>query len=306
MNILHMKYAVEVAKAGSINKAAELLLVAQPNLSRMVKELEADLGITIFERSPRGMSLTPQGEEFIGYATKILDQIEDVERMYKSGMEQKQRFSVSVPRATYIAEAFALFSRCLTPRSAELFYMETNSSQAIKNVVSSDYHLGIVRYSEDFDKNFKDTFEEKGLRYELVAEFHYVLVVSRKNPLAGFKEIHYDDLSPFIEIAHADPYVPSLPVAEVKRAELSEHIHRRIFVFERGSQFELLAQNPETFMWVSPLTDRMLNRYDLVQARCLDNEKLYKDVLIYRKDYILTELDKQFITELCRSKRKYL
>ena len=65
MNILHMKYAVEVAKAGSINKASENLLIAQPNLSRSIKELETDLGISIFDRSAKGMVLTPDGEEFI-------------------------------------------------------------------------------------------------------------------------------------------------------------------------------------------------------------------------------------------------
>ena len=72
MNILHMKYAVEVAKQGSLNKAAETLLIAQPNISRSIKELEADLGISIFNRSAKGMELTPEGEEFIGYAQSIL------------------------------------------------------------------------------------------------------------------------------------------------------------------------------------------------------------------------------------------
>lgn len=75
MNILHMKYAVEVAKLGSLNKAAETLIIAQPNISRSIKELEADLGITIFNRSSKGMVLTPEGEEFIRYAKSILKQI---------------------------------------------------------------------------------------------------------------------------------------------------------------------------------------------------------------------------------------
>ena len=68
MNIIHIKYAVEVANTGAINKAAEKLLIAQPNLSRSIKEFEADLGIAIFDRSSKGMVLTPAGEEFIGYA----------------------------------------------------------------------------------------------------------------------------------------------------------------------------------------------------------------------------------------------
>ena len=107
MNVIHMKYAVEIAKAGSINKASETLLVAQPNLSRSVKELEADLGITIFLRTSKGMILTPKGEEFIGYAQNILRQLDELETMYKAELPAKQTFSVSVPRASYIADAFS-------------------------------------------------------------------------------------------------------------------------------------------------------------------------------------------------------
>ena len=78
MNILHLKYAVSIADNGSINKAAEEIHVAQPNLSRVIKELEADLGITIFQRSAHGMILTPEGEEFVGRARKILEQVDDM------------------------------------------------------------------------------------------------------------------------------------------------------------------------------------------------------------------------------------
>ena len=87
-----MKYAVEVAKSGSLNKASEILLIAQPNLSRSIKELEADLGITIFERTTRGMTLTPEGEEFIGFAKGILSQIEQVDKYYKENSVKKQKF----------------------------------------------------------------------------------------------------------------------------------------------------------------------------------------------------------------------
>ena len=81
---------MEIANIGSINKAAEILLIAQPNLSRCIKELESDLGITIFVRSSKGMLLTPEGEEFISYAKNILKQIDDVEQMYHHGKMQRQ------------------------------------------------------------------------------------------------------------------------------------------------------------------------------------------------------------------------
>ena len=75
MNLLHMKYAVEIANAGSINKAAERLYVGQPNLSRAVKELETSLGVAIFDRTSKGMFLTPDGEVFIRSAKNILKQL---------------------------------------------------------------------------------------------------------------------------------------------------------------------------------------------------------------------------------------
>lgn len=306
MNILHMTYAVEVAKTGSINKASETLLIAQPNLSRSIKELEADLGITIFNRSSKGMALTPEGEEFVGYAKKILGQIDEVERIYKGDVPVRQKFSISVPRASYISDAFAHFSTSISIDPAEIYYNETNSSHTINNVLSSDYNLGIVRYAENFDEHFKKMFEEKGLTYELIVDFNYVLIMHRESALAAQETIHLSDLNFFIEIAHADPFVPALALATVRKEELPDTVKRRIFVFERGSQFCLLSQNKETFMWVSPIPIQLLERYQLAQRECADNIKKYKDVLIYRKDYHLSQLDNQFITELCKSRRQYL
>ena len=306
MNILHIKYAVEVAKHGSLNRAAESLLIAQPNISRSIKELEADLGITIFNRSAKGMVLTQEGEEFIGYAQGILKQIDDVEKHYKNGAPQKQKFSISVPRACYISDAFAEFSKCISDEPAEIFYKETNSERTINNVLNKDYKLGIIRYAESYDKFFKAMLEEKGLAYEVVAEFSYVLIMSRENPLAEKETVTFNDLVPYIEIAHADPYVPSLPFSKVVKDELPDNIERRIFIFERASQFDLLSQNSDTFMWVSPASDKIIDMYGLVQKPCVDNKRIYKDVLIYKEGYKLTKLDKQFITELCESRRKYL
>ena len=306
MNVIHMKYAVEVAKAGSINKASEVLHVAQPNLSRSIKELEADLGITIFSRTSKGMTLTPKGEEFIGYAQNILRQLDEVEMMYKSELPAKQIFSVSVPRASYIADAFAKFSNCIGEGSAEIYYQETNSNRAIINILEHNYNLGIIRYASHFDNYFKTLLDEKGLQYELVAEFQYMLVMNAKHPLAQKEEIRYQDLEPYIQISHADPYVPSLSAATVQKDEHTVDCSRNIYVLERGGQFHLLSQNPNTFMWVSPLPEDVITGFGLVQKTCPDNHKLYRDVLIRRKNYRLSKLDKAFVTELCNSKRRYL
>ena len=306
MNLLHMKHAMEVAKAGSLSKASEVLLIAAPNISRSIKELEADLGISIFDRTQKGMILTPEGEEFMNFAKGILGQIDEVEKFYKAGAPKKQKFSISVPRACYISEAFAEFSKSLSKDAAEVFYKETNSQRTINNILNHDYKLGIIRYAENYDKYFKTMLEEKGFQYELVTEFTYSLIMSTDNPLSKKETITFDDLVDYIEIAHADPYVPSMPLSKVVKEELPDNVDRRIFIFERASQFDLLSNNPETFMWVSPAPQEVLDRYQLVERECVDNKKVYKDILIYRDGYKLTDLDKRFITALCESKRRYL
>lgn len=307
MNLLHMKYAVEIAETSSLNKAAERLFVGQPTLSRAMKELESSLGVTIFDRSAKGMFLTPDGEVFIHYAKMVLKQVDSIQDMFSKEAEKKRRFSISVPRASYISDAFTRFSTQLDNSAlAEVYYKETNSMRVIKNVVQGEYNLGILRYREAYDKYYRAMLQEKGLDHTLITEFQYLLLMSAHNPLAKQDEVAYDDLADYIEIAHADPYVPSLPTAEVKKEELPDRSRRRIFVFERASQFELLSHNPETYMWASPVPASTLQRYGLVHKDCGENHRVYKDVLIHRKDYHLSELDCRFIEQLVQSKREII
>lgn len=307
MNLLHMKYAVEIAQTNSINKAAETLYVGQSALSRAIKELEATLGVTLFERSAKGMFPTPDGEVFIQYAKIVLKQVNDIEKLFSEGTIAKQRFSISVPRASYVSDAFAKFSKLIGKDDrVEVFYKETNALRAIQNILTEDYKLGIIRYATAYDQYYKSMMEEKGLVYEMITEFRYVLVMSKDSPLASKERITFDDLHDYIEIAHADQYVPSLSLAQVKKEELPDNANRRIFVFERGSQFELLTQNSETFMWVSPIPKALLDRYGLIQRCCDENQRVYKDVLIHRKDYTLSDFDNWFIEELVKAKREML
>ncbi|MBO7634563.1 MAG: LysR family transcriptional regulator [Lachnospiraceae bacterium] len=305
MNILHMKYAVEVARTNSINKAAEELFVGAPALSRAIKELEAGLGVTLFDRSAKGMSLTPDGELFVSYAEKALKQIEDIEAIFKDGTTAKKQFSLSAPRASYIAAAFAEFSKKIAAdEDIELFYKETNAYRVINNLIKDDFKLGILRYSEQYESYYRQMMSEKGLVGEQITEFTYVLIMSKKSPLASKERISAEDLNGLTEIAHGDPYVPSLSFSEVKKYELPDHKGSRIYVFERSSQFELLSKNLNTYMWVSPIPEDLLERYGLTTRVSEDSRRVYKDVLIHRKDYTLSELDRSFIEELTKAKRK--
>ncbi len=302
MNLLHVKYAVVIAEQGSVNKASEKLYVSQPNLSRAIKELEANLGITIFERSAKGMHPTPDGEVFIRYAKSVLRQVDAIEELFSSKDSEKKRFSVSVPRASYFCKAFTDFSLTVDKSTdIELFYKETNALRAIKNILSEDYGLGVIRYANNYKGYYEASIEEKGLKSELITEFSYVLLMNKDSKLASLETVTYEDLKGYTEIAHGDPYVPSLSLSEVRKTELPETGGRRILVFERSSQFELLSKDTQAFMWVSPVPKEQLERYGLVQKTCPENRRIYRDVLIYRKNYKLTELDKRFVDCLLKA-----
>ncbi len=307
MNILHLKYAAEIARTGSLNKAAKNLYIGQPNLSRAIKDLEASFGITIFERSSTGMKPTTEGAEFLGYAEKLLKQIDEIEAIYRVGAPSKQRFAISAPRSSYIAEAFARFSmRVDRDRPSDFIFTETTAAKAISNIVQGDYRLGIVRYDDIFDKYFKDLLAEKNLTAELIDEFPFLLTVCEGHPLAEKERVVCDDLCPYTELTQEDLFLPPLSQTAIRKEEGPVNVRHRIMVTDRASGLEILSANKQAFMWTAPMPTSQLQRYGLVQKACADRHRIYRDMLIYQKDYHLTRADQMFIVELCESKRRHL
>lgn len=305
MNLIHLKYVLEIYKTKNFSKAAENLYMGQPNLSRAIKELEQTLGITLFNRTTKGLEVTEEGEEFVQYAKKILNDVEKIEKIYTYKQEKKERFSIIVPRASYISKAFTNFVSSLSNENAlEFIYKETNSYKAINKVLQGEYRLGIVRYKPAYEKYFRELFLDKGLTSEVVYDFKYKVVMHKDNPLATKNTILFDELKNYIELSHPDPYVPTLPFSNVKKTVFSEDIKKRIFIYERASQFEMLSSIKNSFMWVSPIPKDILDRYNLVELECSDLSNEYKDVLIYRNGYKLTKNDTEFLTHLCIVKRE--
>ncbi len=296
MNLLYMKYAVEVAACGSVNRAAERLYIGQPNLSRAIKELETSLGITIFERSTKGMVVTPDGEIFLHHARGILSQVDAVEDLFRGNRAYKKRFSVSVPQSDYIAEAFSRFSKQLVLEDRiEVLYKETGTQDTIDNVLHEDYKLGIIRYDNSQDKYFQKLLDEKRLAFEPICEFRHRLVASADSPLAELSNVTVSDLDDYIEITHPDspPTLGGIANSEARG------YRRHICVFERASRYDLLSGNPDTYMWLSsPTPSSLMKRYGLVHVHAEVRSETYRDILIYRKDYKPSELDMAFITEL--------
>lgn len=303
MNLQHLKYAIEIEKTKSINKAAENLFMGQPNLSRAIKELEESLGVKIFIRTSRGMTPTSEGQEFLRYAKKIVAEINQVEKMFSENQTFTNRFSISVPRGSYISAAFTEFCKNIDKENhTEYLYDETNNFTTINNILEKNFNMGIIRYQTVFEEQFLAMLKRKGLVSELIMEFSYMILVSAKSVLATKDTVTMDELASMIEIAHSDSFVPSLPIEDVLRLEINEKVTKRIFVFERGSQLDLLSNIPDTYMRVSPMPQRILDTYSLKQIKCIDDTRRYKDMLIYRSDYKLSDLDRSFINHLMKSK----
>lgn len=299
MNLMSLRYVVEIDRTRSISKAAENLYMSQPNLSRAIKDLEQLLHITVFKRTNKGIEVTAEGEEFIQYAKKILADVEFVEKRYQNKEKIEEKFSILGPRASYIGYAFLMFTKHLNQsKTMEITYKETNSLKAINKVLQGEYRLGIIRYRSSFEKYYQEMFLEKGLESKLIYEFKYHLLVNETNPLCRLKEVKANDLNDFIEVCYPDPYVPNLPFSDVKKIEFSNAIKKRIYIYERATKLDLLENLDNTFMWVSPIPQALLNKYHLVELEAIDNNSLFKDVLIYKKGYQFTKIDCDFLNIL--------
>ena len=180
MKIEHLKYALEVEKTGLISKAAENLYLNQPHLSKAIKELEENIGIKIFNRTPKGVIPTKDGAQFLVYAKNIVAQIDEVERLYRQRDDDVHKFDVSVPMACYVAQAFTEFvTEIADSKSLDISYRETNSLLAIKNVVNNDNNIAIIRYQTIYEKYFLQFLEENDLETEPVWDFEYRLIINR-------------------------------------------------------------------------------------------------------------------------------
>jgi DNA-binding transcriptional LysR family regulator len=298
-NIQQLKYAVEVEKTGSISKAAENLYMNQPNLSKSIRDLEEDLGITIFARTGKGMVPTERGREFLSYAKDILAQIAQMEALYKPAPDKKVRFDVCVPRASYISYAFTEFVKSLDPHAdIGINYRETNSMRAIRNVAEGVNNLAVVRYQTLYERYFLSALTERSLQFQPIWEFSYLALMSKLHPLARREPIDFPDLQKYTEIIHGDLSVPALPVAEARVLAQANEKKKTIAVYERGSQFELLSRIPTTYMWVSPMPPDVLDCFQLVEKRCAMSKNKYKDILITRTGYQLSQEDLLFIQKM--------
>lgn len=297
MNIQYLKYVVEVDKMGSINKAAKNLYMGQPNLSAAIKELEKDLGISIFYRSKKGVFPTKEGEKFLVYAKKIISDINQLESLYTANTDSTIRFSIAACRATYITMAVSNFINDLkNKKEMTVNFNETNSLNVIHEVANGNAEIGIIRCQNIHENFFVSLLKSKNLIFEPLWEFKMLLTFSENHPLALKKKIKAEMLKKYIEIIQGDIKIP----VEKNNKTINSYqtSPQSISVYDRGSHINLLVNVNEAFMWVPILPENILKRNRLTQRECTDLQIITKDILIYSAERKQSNYIKNFISSL--------
>ncbi len=304
-NLLQLKYAVEVEKTGSISKAAENLYMNQPNLSKSIRELEDDIGIAIFDRTAKGVVPTEKGREFLGYARNILTQVAEMEALYRQADDQKTRFDLCAPRASYVSHALTEVILSLGPDADfSVDYREAGAMRTIKQVANGVNQLGVIRYQSVYESNYLNALNERSLQHEPIWEFGSVAIMSKRHPLAERTHIEEADLTNYPEILYGDGAIPALPVNQAREIAQAIEAKKTITVYERASQLELLSRLVTLYALASPMPQDVLDRFSLCQKSIDIPGNVYHDVLIYRADYHLTRLDRLLFERLRESAKR--
>lgn len=307
MNFTDLKYVIEIDKCGSISLAAKNLYVAQSNLSRAVKELEQEFDIVIFKRTPKGVITTREGQRFLRHAKEIQYQVNNLTNAYSDFNDRGVALKISVPRASYISEVVTNFLMTLIDEeNLRIHYCETNSSRTIQNVLDYHYDIGIIRYNVMHEGYYLSLFKLKDLAYRLILEFDYLLLTSKNSPIAD-KYIRSDsDLEGCIEVVHGDERLPTGGYIDLTDNEREERYQKKVlYIYERGSQYEILSSVANTYMWVSPVPEEILEKYGLVQLRCGAYAKYMKDVMVFKENHVPKKHEKQLVDMLRDKAREF-
>lgn len=305
MNLLHLKYVIEIAKAGSITKAADNLFMGQPNLSKAIRELEESLSITIFRRTSKGVIPTEKGEQLIKYARSIIAQIEEMQELAGQKLTNRQSFNICIPRSSYIAEAFLEFVRKLDKRKEiQVSVKETDAVTAIDSVCQGDCNISVIRYQTNYENYFLDYLRDREIIIDPVFASEYNLLLPSRSPLASRDEISPCDLLKYIEISQGEDSIPYVNQCRKPACTEEQGRVRQIQAYDRLIQYEILSSHIDGYMWSAPVPKRLLNLYGLVQKPCPENQISFKDALVYSKNYNFNELDRIFMDELFRMREE--
>ena len=196
MTLQQLQQIITIADSGSMNEAAKKMFISQPSLSAAVKELEKEIGIGIFVRSNRGIVITPEGEEFLGYARQIIEQYQLLEKRYIE-KKAKKKFSVSMQHYTFAVKAFVEMVKKVGMEEYDFSIHETRTWDVIENVRYFKSELGVLYLNDYYALIMQKMFKENGLEFTELFQCETYVYLWSGHPLANQKQISMKELEEY-------------------------------------------------------------------------------------------------------------
>lgn len=287
MNIKHIQYMVEIERVRSISQAAENLYVGQPNLSRILKEVEEEVGFPIFLRTTHGVRPTERGAAFLQHARNILREMESINMMSPHLMVE-DRLRVCIPRSSVCFQMVADFLKEICHmQNVHAEIRECHAKKTLEMLSGGHVELGIIRFREGYEEYFQEIATSSKLTFRKLSNYEDMVLVHHSSPLAEKERLRWDDLTPFIQISHSDNYFMT--------PKLDERSKRQIYTVDRQAQITLLSMLPDSYMWSIPQSKEFLERHGLVQKCCSGDSRRYCEALVYNHQHTMNNLEAKFL-----------
>lgn len=302
MTLTQLKYAITVSDEKSMNAAAKKLFISQPSLSASIKELEEEIGVELFLRTNRGIQITPQGIEFIGYARQVVQQYELMENRYITKDVLKKRFSVSTQHYTFAVQAFTETVKQFGMDEFEFAIYETKTSSVIEDVKNFRSEIGVL-YINDFNRQvLMKLFDESNLEFHPLFDCSIYAYLWKGHPLAKKKEVTLEELQEYPCLAFDQGSNNSFYFAE---EVLSTYDYKRlIHANDRATLLNLMVGlNGYTLCSGIICEDLNGDDYDAVK---LKSKEVMTIGYLTRKRMMVSELGQQYIEHLSAFKDKVL
>lgn len=271
MTLTQLRYVAKIAECGSITEAARQLYISQPSLSTAVRELEGELGIVIFNRSARGISLTPDGSEFLSYARQILEQTELVEQRYAHARPSKRLFAISSQHYAFVVNAFVSLLESVEADEYEMTLRESRTYEIIEDVAGYRSELGVLYLSSFNEKVLRKLMRENRLTYTPLFDAQPHVFLSQHHPLAHAERVTLDELAAYPYLCYEQGTHNSLYFSEEL---LPFESHRKsIVVTDRATLFNLL-RGVDGYTICSGMLNSNLNGSDIVSVPLVTDETM--------------------------------
>ena len=294
MTLQQLKYIIMIAETGSITMAAERLFIAQPSLSKSVAELEKEMGITIFNRSNRGVYLSEEGTRFLSYARQIVEQAELLESEYKSAPPPNRAFAVSSQHYAFVVNAFVELVREYGREKYEFSLRELKTAEIIKDVRTHRSDIGVLYLSSFNREVIRHILQSEELRFEPLFTAKPHVFVSRNNPLVGRDTVTLDDLRPFPRLTYDQGVKNSFYFAE--ELHITAESPKNIVVSDRATLFNLLI-GLDGYTISSGILSEDLNGSNIVSIQ-LESEETMEIGYIITTDRPMNDITRRYLEHL--------